>query len=102
MSNWVENVVGNANTQYMNSFGIGQDNNSATGNALLPLNFSGSFKGGAKSRRGGSLAGILATAAAPATLLAMQNQYKGKRNIYSRGRRRSRSRRSRSRRYRRR
>lgn len=87
---YVLGAVGTPPTQYMNSLGIGFDNNQYTGNKILPLNYSG--VGGRK--RGGSFAGILGTAATPLTLLALQNQY-GRKNILSRGNRRRKSRRSR-------
>jgi hypothetical protein len=87
MANWVEGHFGNANTQYNNTF-IPDNANRYTGNQIM-------LKGGRRGRRGGSLSGILATAATPGVLLALQNQY-GKKNIYKskysrRKRRRTRS-----------
>lgn len=95
---WINHVVGDTDTQFNNALRLGHDNNTYTGNAVLPRNFSGTFIGGRK-KHGGSIAGILGTAATPLSLLALQNQYKGKRNIFSRkysgSRRFKRSRRSR-------
>ena len=90
--NWVRNVVGDANVQYNNALALGYDDNMYTGNALLPIGFKGPYIGG--KPRGGSLAGILGTAAVPFSLLALQNQYKGNRRFRSH-KRRGRSRRSR-------
>lgn len=82
--NWVEGHYGNANTQYNNTF-IPDNANKYTGNQIM-------LKGG---RKGGSFSSLLATAATPGVLLALQNQY-GKKNIYKskysrRKRRRTRS-----------
>lgn len=92
---WMKGVVGLPSTQYTNALEMGQDNNKYTGNMILPLNYKG-LRGG-KKKRGGSLAGILATAATPGTLLLLQNQIKGKKH----SRRRSRRGRKFTRRYRR-
>jgi len=95
-SSWMNNVVGSPPTQYNNALRIGFDNNQYTGNKILPINNKG-ISGGKK----GGL-GVLATMATPLTLLALQNQYKGKSRNYRRsssrrryGRRRSLSRRAR-------
>lgn len=83
-------TAGSANTQYNNVFDIGINNQ--RGNGLIGLQ--GQTVGGGRSRRnqsrsrkGGVLGGIISTAAAPATLLAMQQSYKRKKG--GKGKRRS-------------
>lgn len=107
-SRWMESVVGSGNTQYGNTFNIGQDNNKDWGNNILPKDFNGHTfggrsrrRGGMKSygmkrggmkrggmKRGGSLMGAIGTAIPPFALLATQYNYKKNRNIYSKRSRR--------------
>jgi hypothetical protein len=89
-SQWVNRIVGGPHTQTANTFVYGRDYNETTGNNILINNRSGpnawgQHLGGSR-KRGGSLAGVIGTALTPGLLLAAQNRYKPKHNIYSRRR----------------
>jgi len=86
-SRWENRVIGGPHTQTANTFVPGRDYNQNTGNNILINNRSGPNAWGQHlggRRRGGSLAGVIGTALTPGLLLAAQNRYKPKRNIYSR------------------
>ena len=87
-SRWENRVIGGPHTQSANTFVHGRDYNQNTGNNILINNRSGPNAWGqhlgGTCRRGGSLAGVIGTALTPGLLLAAQNRYKPKRNIYSR------------------